>query len=147
MKKIGDSKLSKNSVYNLQQNAVTLHEQETDLKWYTTSNHNEPGHHLPLNVANWPNNYLLFEQHPEANDLTGYTTNALTNIDLNTLAMSNANFDTCMGSQLNGQLNGKLANEVGTSYADTNAYNGGHYERETSKMSTSIKQHLNETDI
>lgn len=57
--------------------------------------------------------------------------------------MSNANFDTCMG----GQLNGKLVNEVSTSYSDTNAYTGGHYERETSKMSTSIKQHLNETDI
>lgn len=101
---------------------------------------------MPLNVANWPNNYLLFEQHPEANDLAGYTTNALTNIDLNnlnTLAMSNANFDTCMSST----LNGKLVNEVGTSYADAAAYNGGHYERETSKMSTSIKQHLNETDI
>lgn len=143
MKKIGDSKLSKNSVYNLQQNAVTLHEQETDLKWYTTSGHSEPAHHLPLNVANWPNNYLLFEQHPEANDLAGYAANALTNIDLNTLAMSNANFDTCMG---NG-LNGKLVNEVGTSYADTTGYAGGHYDRESGKMSTSIKQHLNETDI
>lgn len=49
-------------------------------------------------------------------------------------------------------LNGKL-NEVGTaSYVDTNYNNngggsGGHY-HETSKMSTSIKQHhLNETDI
>lgn len=146
MKKIGESKLSKNSVYNLQQNAVTLHEQETDLKWYTTSGHNEPAHHLPLNVANWPNNYLLFEQHPEANDLAGYTANALTNIDLNTLAMSNANFDTCMGSTLNGgTLNGKLVNEVGTSYADATGYAGGHYEN--GKMSTSIKQHLNETDI
>ena len=117
-----------------------MHESDqTDLKWYTTSNHhNEPTHHLPLNITNWQsNNYLLFEQHPEANainDLTNYTTNTLANIDLNTLAI-----DT---------LNGKLVNEVGANYTDTN-YNNGHYERERQKMShsTSIKQHLNETDI
>lgn len=136
---MNDNKISKNSVYNLQQNAVTLHGQQTDLKWFTT-NDNETGHHLPLNVTNWPNNnYLLFEQHPESNDLTSYTTNALTNIDLNALAMGN--IDT---------LNGKL-NEVGTSYSDSNySSNVGHYhtsERESNKMSTSIKQHLNETDI
>ena len=111
---------------------MTLHEQETDLKWYTTSNHNESAHHLP--ITNWSNNYLLFEQHPQTNDLT-YTANTLTNIDLNTLAMSNA-IDA---------LNSKLVNEVGTSYTDTNY--GGHYgERETT-MSAAIKQHLNETDI
>lgn len=89
---------------------------------------------------NWSNNYLLFEQHPETNDLTSYTTNALTNIDLNTLAMSNA-IDTTRYDT----LNGKLVNEGGTSYTDV-TYNG-HYERDKSKMSTSIKPHLNETDI
>lgn len=103
---------------------------------------------MPLNVANWSNNYLLFEQHPEANainDLTNYTTNTdFTNIDLNALAMNSA-IDT---------INGKLINEVGgSSYTDASFNNAGHYEREClnerQKLShsTSIKQHLNETDI